>query len=133
VKARWAICTGICNAVCTFAIAHGYPLSFNGIAAEQGGHMIARGKRRGVPPLFAPAGPVNCRIGTARVAASEPRAHYRARGPPGESPDQDRDAFAPQGRPTIPSPDMLLGQRSDPASPAVNQAPARNNQIKESW
>ena len=62
--------------------------------------MIARGKRRGVPPLFAPAGPLNCRIGTAPVAASEPGAHYRARGPPRESPDQDRDAFAPQGRPT---------------------------------
>jgi hypothetical protein len=27
------------------------------------------------------------------------------------------------GAPTIPSPDMLLGQRSEPASPAVNQAP----------
>ena len=95
--------------------------------------MIARGKRRGVPPLFAPAGPPSCRIGTARAAAPEPGAHYRARGPPRESADQDRDALAPQGRPTIPSPDMLLGQRSDPASPAVNQAPALNQQIKETW
>lgn len=30
-------------------------------------------------------------------------------------------------------PDMLLGQRSDPASPAVNQAPALNQQTKETW
>ena len=33
--------------------------------------MIARRKRRGVPPLFAPAGAPSCRIGTARVAAPE--------------------------------------------------------------
>jgi len=41
--------------------------------------------------------------------------------------------YSPQGRPTIPSPDMLLGQRSDPASPAVTQAPALNQQTKETW
>jgi hypothetical protein len=58
-----------------------------------------------------------------------------ARGPPLDGLDTganafraDCDAFAPQGRPTIPSPDMLLGQRSDPASPAVNQAPTLNQQ-----
>jgi len=28
---------------------------------------------------------------------------------------------------------MLLGQRSDPASPAVHQAPALNKQTKETW
>jgi len=28
---------------------------------------------------------------------------------------------------------MLLGQRSDPASPAVDQAPALNPQTKETW
>jgi len=37
------------------------------------------------------------------------------------------------GRPIIPPRDMLLGQRSDPASPAVNQAPALNQQTKETW
>jgi hypothetical protein len=95
--------------------------------------MIARRKRRGVPPLFAPAGPLNCRIGSALAATPVPGARYRARGPPGERTDQDRDVFAPQGRPTIPSPDMLLGQRSEPASPAVNQAPALNQQTKETW
>ena len=94
--------------------------------------MIARGKRRGVSPLFAPAAPLNCRIGTARVAAPEPGSHYRARGPPGEPRSRSRCIRA-AGAPTIPSPDMLLGQRSDPASPAVNQAPALNKQIKESW
>ena len=95
--------------------------------------MIVRGTRRGVPPLFAPAGPLSCPIGSALVATPEPGARWRARGPPGKSPDQDRDTFAPQGRPTIPPPDMLLGQRSDPASPAVDQAPALNQQTKETW
>jgi hypothetical protein len=94
--------------------------------------MIARGKRRGVPPLFARAGPLTRRIGAALAAAPQPGTRYRARGPP-RGPDQDRDAFAPQGRPTIPPPDMLLGQRSDPASPAVNQAPALNQQTEETW
>jgi len=28
---------------------------------------------------------------------------------------------------------MLLGQRSDPASPAENQAPILNQQTKETW
>jgi len=92
--------------------------------------MIARGKRRGVPPLFARAGPLPPKT---RHGLSGSGWRHRARGPPGESPDQDRDAFAPQGRPTIPSPDMLLGQRSDPASPAVNQAPYLNQQTKETW
>ena len=102
--------------------------------------MIARGKRRGVPPLFAQADPLSCQIGSGLTAAAhplaatpQPGARYRARGPPRKAPDQDRDVFAPQGRPTIPSPDMLLGQRSDPASPAVNQAPALNQQTKETW
>ena len=91
--------------------------------------MIARGKRRGVPPLFAQAGPPQ----STRHELSGSGWRRRARGPPRASPDQDRDVFAPQGRPTIPSPEMLLGQRSDPASPAVNQAPALNQQTKETW
>jgi hypothetical protein len=102
--------------------------------------MITREKRRGVPPLFAQAGPLSCRIGAALAATSQPLAAIpqagardRARGPPRKAPDQDRDALAPQGRPIIPSPEMLLGQRSDPASPAVNQAPALNQQTKETW
>ena len=37
------------------------------------------------------------------------------------------------GRPTIPSPDMLLGQRSDPASPAETKLPILNQQTKETW
>ena len=49
------------------------------------------------------------------------------------NPGQDRDGITSPGRPTIPPPDMLLGQRSDPASPAVNQAPALNQQTKETW
>ena len=44
--------------------------------------MIARGKRRGVPPLFAQAGPLSCRIGAALIATQESGARYRARGPP---------------------------------------------------
>ncbi|HEY1965752.1 MAG TPA: hypothetical protein VGG59_12510 [Acidobacteriaceae bacterium] len=95
--------------------------------------MIARRKRQGVPPLFAPVGPLSCQIGSALVLIPQPGACCRARGPPQEAPNQDRDGIKSLGRCTTPSPDMLLGQRSDPASPAENQAPALNQQTKETW
>ena len=95
--------------------------------------MIARRKRRGVPPLFAPVGPLSCWIGSALVPIRQPRVCCRARGPPEEGPDQDRDGIKSPGAVHTPSPDMLLGQRSEPASPAVNQAPALNQQTKETW
>ena len=84
--------------------------------------MIARGQRQGVPPPFAPAGSLS-----RDPVATTPR--HRARGPPGRRPAKIAMESV-LGRPTIPSPDMLLGQRSDPASPAVNQAPhpARTDQ-----
>jgi hypothetical protein len=95
--------------------------------------MIARGQRRRVPPAFAPAGPSARRIGPALAAASEPGPRHSARGPPGETPRPRLRGIASQGAPTIPSPDMLPGQRSDPVSPAVNQAPHLNQQTKETW
>lgn len=84
--------------------------------------MIARGQGRRVPPLFAPAGPSARGIGPALVTAPEPAPRHRARGPPRECPNQDRDAMTSWGGHHS-VPDMLLGQRSDPASPAENQAP----------
>ena len=95
--------------------------------------MIARGQRRRVPPPFAPAGPSGRRIGPALATASKPRPRHSARGPPGETPRPRSRWNRVAGAPTIPSPDMLLGQRSDPASPAVNQAPILNQQTKETW
>jgi hypothetical protein len=59
--------------------------------------MIASGKRRGVPPLFAPAGPLTCWIGPALVPIRQPRVCCRARGPPEEGPDQDRDGIKSAG------------------------------------
>ena len=78
--------------------------------------MIARGQRRRVPPPFASAG----RIGPALVTAPEPVAH-RARGPPGSPIKIAMQMTSWGGHHSVP--DMLLGQRSDPASPAKNQAP----------
>ncbi len=43
----------------------------------------------------------------------------------------DPDRIASLGRPTIPSLDMLLGQRSDPASPAETKLPILHQQSKE--
>lgn len=83
--------------------------------------MIARGQRRKVPPAFAPANPPGCQTGPVLATAPEPAPRQRARGPPGNRIAARWKYVA--GAPTIPSPDMLLGQRSDPASPAVNQAP----------
>jgi len=84
--------------------------------------MIARGQEQGVPPAFAQAGPSARRAGPALVAAPEPGPRHRARGPPGNA----LIKIARQGRHWgghHSVPDMLLGQRSDPASPAKNQAP----------
>ena len=81
--------------------------------------MIARGQRRRVPPSFAPAGPSARGVGPALATASEP---HSARGPPEESPPRiARESRRWGAHHSVP--DMLLGQRSDPASPAVNQAP----------
>jgi hypothetical protein len=84
--------------------------------------MIARGQGRRVPPLFAPEGPAARRIGPVLATAPQPAPRHRARGPPRKAPSRTRWDYV-AGAPTIPSPDMLLGQRSDPASPAVDQAP----------
>lgn len=84
--------------------------------------MIARGLGRRVSPPFAPAGSAAPRIGPLLATAPGSRVRHRARGPPRNAPAK----IARKSRlraPTMTSPDMLLGQRMDPASPAVNQAP----------
>lgn len=84
--------------------------------------MIARGQRRRVPPLFAPAGPSARQIGPALASAPEPGTRHCARGPPIKAMIQIAMESRPRGAHHS-VPDMLLGQRSDPASPAENQAP----------
>jgi hypothetical protein len=88
--------------------------------------MIAKGLRRRVPTLFAPAGPSACRIAPGLIPVPEPAPHRCARAPPREGciPVPLKIAMKSRaGAPTIPSPDMLLGQRSDPASPAETKLP----------
>lgn len=96
--------------------------------------MIARGQGRGVPPPFAPAGSSARRIGPALVtgSSSAPGQGHSARGPPGEA----RPKIAMESRrwgAHHSSPDMLLGQRSEPASPAVNQAPHAEPTDQGDW
>ena len=79
--------------------------------------MIARGQGRRVPSPFASAG----RIGPALVTAPEPGSRDRARGPPEIQSGSRCNDVAGAAHHSVP--DMLLGQRSDPASPAENQAP----------
>jgi len=85
--------------------------------------MIGRGQERRVPPPFAPDRPPAHRIAPAPAAAPEPGPRHRARGPPGECPTSRSRGNDVAGAATIPSPDMLLGQRSDPASPAETKLP----------
>lgn len=84
--------------------------------------MIARGPGRRVSPPFAPAGSAALRIGPILATAPGSRIRHCARGPPRKAPAKIASKSRPRAL-TITSPDMLLGQRMDPASPAVNQAP----------
>jgi len=62
---------------------------------------------------------------------TQDRAIARAARPAKHGPDCD--GVASPGRPTILSPDMLLGQRLDPASPAETKLPILHQQSKETW
>jgi len=84
--------------------------------------MIARGQGRRVPPLFAPAGSSARQIGPVPATAPGSGTRHRARGPPTKA--SIRIAMESRRWGAHNSvPDMLLGQRSDPASPAKPSSP----------
>jgi hypothetical protein len=94
--------------------------------------MIARGQRRRVPPPFAPAGSPGSRIGPAVANAPIRRPRRRARGPPGQAGSISRWSYV-AGAAHHSVPGHAAGPAVGPRQPSGNQAPALNQQTKETW
>jgi hypothetical protein len=114
-------------------IAYRWALSFNGGAARIRGPHDRQGAKAESATGFCPGraiGPQDrprpCHCVKARLAP--PRASAAAGKPRSRSRCDDVAGAAHHS-----VPDMLLGQRSDPASPAKTKLPILNQQTKETW